>query len=246
MAAMNRTIFWDFDGTLGRRTGSMPGIGGGLWAPSLIEVLEEEEPGHGIDPEAIRPQLRGSFPWHQPEEAHPELSDPDAWWTHVTPLFVRAFEAVGIDSARARELAVRVRERYVDPACWALYPDVVPVLEELAAGGWRHVILSNHVPELEDIVRALGLAKLVEATVNSALTGYEKPHPEAFEVARRLAGHPDEVWMVGDNPEADVRGAEDAGIPAILVRRDPVDTTRRHAPNLEGAAAIIQRSSGPF
>lgn len=33
--------------------------------------------------------------------------------------------------------------------------------------------------------------------------------------------------MIGDNPEADVRGAEAAGIPAILVRSDDDGVARR-------------------
>lgn len=237
---MSRAILWDFDGTLGRRPGSVHGRRGGLWAPCLIEVLDDEEPGHRIDAEMIRPHLRDGFPWHRPEEPHPQLSDPDAWWNNMTPLFARAFEAVGIDAGRAGELAVGVRERYVDPTCWALYPDTIPVLEELASAGWRHVILSNHVPELESIVEALGLGELVDATVTSALIGYEKPHPGAFEAARRRVGAPSEVWMIGDNPKADVQGAEDARIPAILVRSDRRERIGRHAADLEEAAAIIR------
>ena len=54
--------------------------------------------------------------------------------------------------------------------------------------------------------------------ITSATTGYEKPHSEAYAVARRAAGNPDTLWMVGDNPEADVMGAERCGIPAILAR----------------------------
>jgi ribonucleotide monophosphatase NagD (HAD superfamily) len=45
--------------------------------------------------------------------------------------------------------------------------------------------------------------------------------------------------MIGDNPTADVGGAEAAGIPAILVRTDSADVTRR-ARDLYAAAAIIE------
>jgi putative hydrolase of the HAD superfamily len=98
------------------------------------------------------------------------------------------------------------------------------------------VILSNHVPELEGIVEALGLSNVIDAVVNSARTGYEKPHPEAYAAGRAAAGDPDELWMVGDNHVADVAGAEAAGIRAILVRGD--GTT------LEQAAEQISRSVG--
>lgn len=54
---------------------------------------------------------------------------------------------------------------------------------------------------------------------SSALTGYEKPHPQAFFQALDRLGCPETVWMIGDNLEADVLGAQAVGIPAILVRK---------------------------
>ena len=54
----------------------------------------------------------------------------------------------------------------------------------------------------------------------SAVTGYEKPHPEAFRLVLRRFGEPRERWMVGDNPHADVAGAQALGIPAVLVRTE--------------------------
>lgn len=101
-------------------------------------------------------------------------------------------------------------------------------------------MLSNHVPELDAIVAQLGLAPLLDAVVNSAVTGYEKPQPDAFAIARRAAGDPSEIWMVGDNPKADVEGARAAGIPAILVRSEAASSTVEHyAPGLHHVQAIV-------
>jgi putative hydrolase of the HAD superfamily len=76
-----------------------------------------------------------------------------------------------------------------------------------------------------------------DALVAAARTGYEKPHPEAYAAGRAAAGDPDELWMVGDNPVADVAGAEAANIPAILVHTGDGIT-------LEEAAEQISRSGG--
>jgi putative hydrolase of the HAD superfamily len=208
---MSKAILWDFDGTLAHRPGR--------WGALLFETLECHEPGHGATREALRPHLRNGFPWHLPETPHPELSAPGAWWAHVEQHLARAYAAVGIAAARAAELAGLARERYIDPAIgWQLYDDAIPALEQLRTLGWRHVILSNHVPELDAIVAALGVSDLVDAVVNSAHTGFEKPHPEAFAAGRRAAGEVEELWMIGDNPVADFAGAEAVGISAILVR----------------------------
>jgi putative hydrolase of the HAD superfamily len=208
-------VLWDFDGTLAERPG--------LWRGCLLEVLRENEPGVEAADDAFIPSLRDRFPWHRPDVAHLELCDSKAWWAHVLPLLVAAYEAVGIAPDRAVELAGLARARYLDPGVgWRVYDDAVPALTLLAGHGWRHVVLSNHVPELESIVAGLGLDQHVGTVLCSAVTGYEKPHPEAFVAARRLGRDGEAVWMVGDNPEADVAGAQAAGIPGILVRGDGV------------------------
>jgi HAD superfamily hydrolase (TIGR01549 family) len=208
-------VLWDFDGTLAERPG--------MWRACLIETLDADEPGHSVSTAALIPFLRDGFPWHRPGDPHPQLCTREAWWNTVGELLARAYEGVGIEPARAAELAALARKRYVDPAVgWRLFDDTVPALESLAARGWRHVVLSNHVPELDAIVDGLRLSQLVERVFSSAVTGYEKPHPGAFASALRDRRDSETVWMVGDNPEADVEGARRAGLEAILVRSNGV------------------------
>jgi putative hydrolase of the HAD superfamily len=201
-------------------------------------VLDAAEPGHAHSPDSFRPHLRHGFPWHRPDVAHPELCEPEAWWAHVRPLLARAYEAVGYAEARARELALVAQRLYVDPGvAWTLFDETVPVLRRLADASWKHAILSNHVPELRQIVAALGLDRLVAAVFCSAETGYEKPHPRAFgALLERL--RPDDAWMVGDNVVADVLGAEELGIPAVLVRR-PDPRAARYADSLAGVERFL-------
>jgi FMN phosphatase YigB (HAD superfamily) len=51
-----------------------------------------------------------------------------------------------------------------------------------------------------------------------AETGYEKPHPQAFAALLAALDNVEAIWMIGDNYEVDIAGAESAGIPGILVR----------------------------
>lgn len=224
------TVLLDFDGTLALRPG--------LWGACVLELLDEEEPGHGIALEAIRAGLRDGFPWHRADVAHPELCEPDAWWAPVQELIARALVAAGVSDEMAIRLATATRERFADPSRgWELFPDTLPALERLRVAGWRCVVLSNHIPELPALAEGLGLSGHLDVVITSAAIGYDKPHPEAFRIGLEAAGDPTEVWMVGDNPIADVGGAEAVGIPAILVRRQgEVD---RRAEDLLGAVDLI-------
>lgn len=234
MTLAGPVVLWDFDGTLARRPG--------LWSACVLEVLDEHAGGHRGTLECVRAELKGAFPWHRHEQPHPELCDAERWWQALTPALERAIHACGVERVRTAELARAVRTRFVDGTRgWQLFDDARPALEHTAGAGWRNAILSNHVPELDAIVRALGLGGLVERVFSSACSGYEKPHPQAFRDALAALGDPRQRWMVGDNPRADVAGAEALGIPAILVHGEQRDDTPapRRARDLARAAALI-------
>jgi putative hydrolase of the HAD superfamily len=230
-----RLLIWDFDGTLAHRRGETG------WSILLAEALDAEEPGHGHAADTFRPSLRQGFPWHRPEVAHPELCAPGAWWAAVRPVLARAYEAAGYAPARAAELAEVAQRLYVDPSVgWTLFDDTLPTLERLSQAGWTHAILSNHVPELRQIVTALGLDDVVAFLSCSAETVYEKPHERACaSVLEPLS--PAEAWMVGDNVVADVLGAEALGLPAVLVRR-PDPRAARYADSLEEVERFVEEA----
>lgn len=185
----------------------------------MIEVLDEHHPGHTVDMETLSPLIHNRFPWDNADVPHHHLADPDEWWEPMESMLADAFTATGHDSTQARWLATRTRARFVNHTVgWGVFDDTFEVLDELTDAGWSHVILSNHVPELPSLVDGLGFGSRFAAVLTSASIGYEKPHPEAFAIARQAAGNPAEMWMVGDNPIADVAGARAVGIPAIQVR----------------------------
>jgi len=209
---MSKGLIWDFDGTLGYREG-------GMFSGSICQVIRQAAPGTSVTEEQVRPYLQTGFPWHTPERPHPEIRSADQWWERLYPVFERALLGLGFDPPQAASMARQVRPVYTDLSCWRLFDDAIPALTLLSSQGWRHVILSNHVPELPEIVRHLGLDPHIDRLFNSAEMGYEKPHPAAFEVVlAHLSGSV--VCMVGDNVRADVEGARSLGIPAILVRTD--------------------------
>lgn len=218
-----RYLIWDFDGTLGYR---VSGSVGGAWTASLLETLNLALPDHTVTLEQIRPFLQTGFPWQEADRPHLHLTSADLWWEAILPVLERAYLGVGLDKDLAWTLAHQFRTVYLKLDCWHLFDDVLPTLDTLSAQGWTHTILSNHVPELGDIVRHLGLTSRIASIFNSAEIGYEKPHPHAFEIALATLPDVETVWMIGDSFTADVQGAESVGIPAILVRRSHPDAGR--------------------
>lgn len=227
---MTKAVIWDFDETLARRSGR--------WSDTLVDALNKEAPGHAWTASSFMPGLSHGFPWHDWERGHPELADPDRWWDNLRPIFRGAMEEAGVSKPVAERASTRFRSEYVRLDRWSAFPDTVPALIRLRRSGWRQAILSNHCPELPDLVRGLGLWSYFDVVLTSAEIGFEKPHPEAFARALRDLGHPDPVWMIGDSPEADIAGAARCGIPGVLVRR--FASGCRYAPDLNAAVEMIE------
>jgi len=234
---MMKYLIWDFSETMGYREG-------GGWSALLLETLLREMPDCGIRTEQIHLFFQEGFPWHQPERPHPELSTPDAWWDSLDPIFTRAFMmGGGLDQSIAHRLARMVRQVCPERSAWRLYDDTLRVLAHLATEGWIHVALTNHIPELPAIFDHLGLSPYLAALFNSAQTGYEKPHPQAFRQVLAWASELEAIWMIGDNYTADVLGAEAQGIPGILVRKtDP--RANYCCADLSGVVEVVSQRAG--
>ncbi len=227
------TIFWDFDGTL---------VVYAKWSEVLLKALDIVHPGHIVTRNQLLEFLHEGFPWHDYDKPHPRLSSSEAWWALVRPILAGACQGVGFGSRESDLLAKMAQEMMLRPDNYRLFDDTLPVLEGLNNRGWRHFILSNNFPELPDIIRQTPFYNLIAECITSGLVGYDKPNPGIFRYALDLAGHPERVWMVGDNIKADVRGAEAVGIPAILVRAPANEPVTYFATDLYEAAAIIEEN----
>lgn len=210
-----KAIFWDFDATLGYNDGK--------WTGTATDLVNQRYPDLPVVRDDIRPYMSdGGFPWHHPELAHPNQTASE-WWDALNPMLIRAYRKAGVDETRSTELAGMMRAAYLDIEQWHLFDDTIPCLSALRDRGWKHYILSNHVPELPSIIEQLGLMPYLEEVSTSAATGYEKPNPEAYRQLIRKLPHESTIWMIGDNIRADVLGAEAVGLPAILVRGEHHD-----------------------
>jgi HAD superfamily hydrolase (TIGR01509 family) len=128
---------------------------------------------------------------------------------------------LGLTPERALEVDELYREHHtqIRPRRHAL-----PTLRTLREAGLKLVLLSNAgIDYVRDRVAASSFDGLLDGIVDIAATDF-KPHPDAFRAALEIAGEsPHHAAMVGDNLEADVEGALQAGFGRVvwLTRRKP-------------------------
>ncbi len=101
-----------------------------------------------------------------------------------------------------------------------VYPDVPPALELLRSCGIRLGIVTNASLPMwmrDSELRDHGLIDFFpDCRLSAADVGYLKPHPRIFQRALQIIATPAEATVfVGDNPVADVGGAQAAGMLAV-------------------------------
>ena len=81
------------------------------------------------------------------------------------------------------------------------------------AGEHRLGIVSNFTGNLDVCLAELELASLFDVVIDSTNAGFAKPDPRMFQLALLvLDSEPSATWMVGDNPDADLRPAAALGM----------------------------------
>ncbi|UCH51653.1 MAG: HAD family hydrolase [Chloroflexota bacterium] len=102
-----------------------------------------------------------------------------------------------------------------------LFPDSLPVLEEMRQKGYQLGIVSDAQKVFcLDEGRMLGINPFFSRVIMSTHLGFRKPDPRIFMVACTLLGIlPIEAVYIGNDLETDIGGAKGAGMQAILLDR---------------------------
>ena len=200
---------WDFDGTLAVRPGN--------WGTAMQEAALSYPLSRKWRWEEVVPLLSYGLPWHEPDVTHRHLSSPELWWEHVEQAIAAKFAALGYEERHLRPLARLTRDAYVNPSRWTTVDGAASALNSLRCAKWVNVIVTNHVPEVADIVRSLRLEDYVAKIFCSAALGIEKPHPEFLPTVLAALPWSSEVWVIGDSDIADISPAHALGLRTVLV-----------------------------
>ncbi len=126
------------------------------------------------------------------------------------------------------KLAKEMSARYLTilPDQKALFEYSIEILNYLQNKGYRLHIVSNGFEEVQHnkLIKS-GIKKYFSTIITSEGCNATKPNKEIFEAALHAAGAiVSESIMIGDNPEADIQGAINAGMDSILVNHTNIST----------------------
>ncbi len=161
---------------------------------------------------------------------HRSLSlEDDFGKTFWEDFYAEGFRRLGV-SADVSDVVSQIREQFMRGEFEVLFDDTLAALNTLKARNIPMGILSNFSPNLEDLMRKLGIHDYFSFFIVSSLAGVEKPNKQIFDLAVHAANRPrDEIIYVGDSIFHDMNGARAAGIAGILI-----DRGNRH-PDYSGA-----------
>lgn len=166
------------------------------------------------------------------DQAHYAAVAQEEGWDGMTKEVVRYdgylrsyLAALGVPSHRTEEAVEHFDRHLGDGSGWTrVVPGAPQLLRALERRSIRLAIVSNTLAGgVESRLRAAGVCQVgtgsaacVAAVVDSHLVGVRKPAPEIFQAALRAVGtDPSETIFVGDELQADVRGAQAVGIAPI-------------------------------
>ena len=133
-------------------------------------------------------------------------------------LGVAVLEEAGVPSEQAELLARQLAQEPPALGWAATFPWVKPALEELRRQGYGMSVISNSDGRVAERLAHAGLDTYFDRIYDSAIVGYEKPHPGIFQKALDELGlEPSQCLHVGDMYYYDVLGANRAGVAAVLL-----------------------------
>jgi putative hydrolase of the HAD superfamily len=158
------------------------------------------------------------------EEQYPEVD--------LEAVFKNILKNEGLDNPFLAESCCKLF-RLLSRERLQLFPDSLPVLKELKQNRYPLAILSDaqKVFCLEE-GEILELNQFFKYFVLSTYFGFRKPDPRLFTIACTLLNTaPSEAVYIGNDPGADVKGAKQTGMQAILLDREQKNKDREPKPD---------------
>lgn len=181
--------------------------------PSVAVAYHEAGLRHGValDPAVIQPRFHSA--WRRQEQLDAVASPPfatsrerewDRWRQIVSEIFS--------GSAAIDHIFADLWDHFGRPEAWRPVPAGCELVLAARRAGLPVVLASNFDERLLGLAAAVEPLTLADHVFASSELGWRKPSGEFFRaVERRLGLGPEELLLVGDDPELDVAAARRAG-----------------------------------
>ena len=203
-----QAIFFDLDGTLRESE------------PRFMDALHACLGEQGIHVSGFRWRLTERWVhhyWAQSLELLEDVAEAGSVWSRfLARLMAHAGHEPGSE-AEVQAFVEHLRQCYQPSS--HLMPGVNETLAGLRDSGMTLGVVSNRQDPFTEELEELGIAESFHFTLAAGEIGYWKPRPEIFTEALNRAGgiQPAAALYIGDNYYADIVGATQAGLDAILL-----------------------------
>jgi HAD superfamily hydrolase (TIGR02253 family) len=129
-------------------------------------------------------------------------------------------------------IILKLYDAYWDTAIstMKLRRNVLPVLKKLKEKKLQIGIVTDLTTHIQlRKLQKLGLSEFIDVLMTSEEAGREKPHPSMFLFTlNKLNVMPEDTIFIGDNPKADMEGANAVGIETVLLVKGKYDKKSIH------------------
>jgi putative hydrolase of the HAD superfamily len=191
-----RAVLFDLDNTLHDRD------------RGVREFLADQHARHDLN--------RRSIPLSDWTQAFVELEQNGRVWKDVV------YRALSERFSLPVEPEILLREYEIGYASFVQPVDgALPTVAECRNRGWKTGLITNGRTHFQRrTIAAIGLEPLVDVILISEECGLRKPDPAIYLMAlQALDCAPENSWFIGDDPAADVQGAEAVGMRALLFKQ---------------------------
>ena len=133
-------------------------------------------------------------------------------------LVANALGKIGVSIESVDPDVTSAVEHYFNPWKLTIAPDAHQVLKKLS-GRFIISLISNFTNStfIHQSLDNLGIDRFFDHVIDSVSIGWRKPHPRIFKHFLNLSGvKAEEAVFIGDDLDADIKGAKNLGIKAVL------------------------------
>jgi putative hydrolase of the HAD superfamily len=132
-------------------------------------------------------------------------------------LFQGMFEDLQLDERDLIPAVEAAYRKFTDPSLWGVESTFQDLVNFSQGRNIKLFVTSNWDFRLPGILKNLGIDTCFEKIITSALVGFEKPSEKIFQYLVSAAQcNPGQILHVGDRLEDDFKGAQAAGLKAVL------------------------------